>query len=163
MKAVVKKRVISRKKQTKLTKTKSVSTKITSKRVKSKKPSADSNKPVNQALIPSTRKGKARNPSGKGGFKKGKSGNPKGRPKLGYTKDDNLRRKIRQVEHDLDVNTLEDFIERSLTSDTMAIALMKKRYPDLKSIEQVTIAADSMTQKEAADIRKEIAKRFKTK
>ena len=148
---------------TKKSKSQALSTKRTSKSNKGKNSVGVSVKPDNQLLRPSTLKGKPKNPKGKGGWKKGVSGNPKGRPKLGSTKQDNLIRKIRKVEQDEGVNTVEDFIKRSLISDTMAIALMKKLYPDLKSIEQVTLASDSMTVQEADDIRKEMRKRFETK
>jgi len=161
MKVKEKKRVVSRKKQTKPAKTKSVSTKKTARKTKSKNHSGNAKTADKQLqsknTSPMTAKGKVKR--GKP-WPKGVSGNPKGRPKLGDTKLDNLLRGIRAVEGKEKINILEDFIKRSLKSDTLAVALMRKLYPDLKSIEQVTLSADSLTKEEANEIRKKLAKRF---
>lgn len=156
--------MVSRKKSLKTSKPKRVSTKKAAKNTKSKNRSGNSKttdkQPQSSNTSGVTKRGKK---SWGKPFPKGVSGNPKGRPKLGSTKLDNLLRAVRNVEQKIGANLLEHFIERGFVSDSVLSAVMKKLYPDLKSIEQVTLAADSMTEKEASDIRKEMAKRFRTK
>jgi len=168
IKAKAKKRVVSRKKQAKSTKIKPKSTKKASNKVKSKKRVINSVKPDEQPQSKNTlpsryKKNKPRNPSGKGGWPKGVSGNPKGRVKGQNSKLDNLLISVRNVEAKLGTNLLEHFIEEAFADKTILVAAMKKLYPDLKSIEQVTLPTDLMTEKEAADIRKQMRKRFETK
>lgn len=172
MKAKAKKRVVSRKKSTKATKSKSVSTKKTTRVSKSKKPVVNSRKANKQPCSKYVSKGVKKDgnapfkKNNKHGFQKGKSGNPKGRPKLGSTKLDKLHTAISYYQMGVKPNPKDpvgQFIKQAFKNDTVLIALMKKLYPDLKSIEQITVASDSMTEKEAADIKKEIAKRFETK
>lgn len=108
-------------------------------------------------------KQKARNPSGKGGFKKGKSGNPKGRPPSGETKLDTLLNAI--ARHQVGIkpdpkNPVDHFIKRAFKNDNVLVALMKKVYPDLKAIEQVTYPGEDITKEEEEQIRKEYEKRF---
>lgn len=96
-------------------------------------------------------------------FPKGVSGNPKGRPKLGCTNFDNLLRAVRNVENKEGKKLLEHFIGKGFANDTVLVAVMKKLYPDLKSVEQVTYSDSSMSNQEAEDIRKELFKRFRGK
>jgi hypothetical protein len=165
MKAVVKKRVVSRKKQTRVTKAKSVSSKKTSNKVKPRKPVVDKKKADKQvqnkdtSLVTKKGAGKSR-----GAWPKGVSGNPKGRPKLGNTKFDNLLRAVRSVEAKHRVNLLEHFIERGLSSDSTLIAVMKKMYPDLKSIEQIAISIDPVgDRKRSLAIQQKLAERMRMK
>jgi hypothetical protein len=161
MKARVKKRITNRKKQF-------ASSKKTTRSVKAKKSCGDSKKADKQPIKSHTSKGtKGDNlpfkKNNKHGFQKGKSGNPKGRPKLGHTRADHLLRGLRDAESEAGKNLLKHFFKEAFTDNHLLAAAMKKLYPDLKSIEQITVASDSMTEKEATDIRKEIAKRFETK
>jgi len=164
MKAVIKKRMVSRKKPSKKSKSQSLSSKKAANKSKTKKPVIDSKtvekQPQSNHTSPVTKK--RRNGKGRP-WVKGQSGNPKGRPKDGHTRLDNLLKGLRAVESERNLNLLKHFFEEAFTDKTILVAAMKKLYPDLKSIEQVTLAADSMTEKEAADIRREMAKRFNRK
>lgn len=132
-----------------------------------RKPNSKRNKLDKQGSSPRTpAKQKARNPSGKGGFVKGKSGNPNGRPPNGQTKMDTLLKAIGyyQMGGKLDPkNPVHQFIRRAFKNDNVLIAMMRKIYPDLKAIEQVTFPGDTVSQEEEERIRKEYEKRFGTK
>ena len=89
--------------------------------------------------------------------------NPNGRPKRGETKSDRLMEAISRYQLGMKLdprNPTDHFIRRSFKSDTTLIALMKKLYPDLKSIEQLNISGGSIPEEEMEKIRKEYRKRF---
>lgn len=55
---------------------------------------------------------------------------------------------------------LDHQIRKSYEDTSLAIAILSRLYPALKAIEQVSYAADSMEEKEAEEIRKELQARF---
>jgi len=64
---------------------------------------------------------------------KGESGNPAGRPKSSAIEE--LRRALENVENAKGKSFVQHFIEKSYMSPQMAIALMKKLYPDMVHLE----------------------------
>lgn len=66
-------------------------------------------------------------------------------------------KKLRAVEKWIDYQ-----IKKSYTDTSLAIAILARLYPALKSIEQVSFASDAMDDTEAASIRAELQKRCKT-
>lgn len=115
-------------------------------------------KPAGQA-----KSGYVKKTNGDGKFKKGVSGNPSGGPRRGHAKFDILLEAISRYELGVKSNLrnpTNHFIKQAFRSDNVLISLMKKLYPDLKSIEQITFAGDSMEDEEAKQIRKEMLERF---
>jgi hypothetical protein len=66
-------------------------------------------------------------------WKKGQSGNPLGRPKAPEI--DVLRRSIKKVEKERNIQYWEEIVKLSLTNPTLAAAIIKKFIPDLSSQE----------------------------
>lgn len=164
MKRKKNKRVASKKKQT--SKSQTTKKKPVRKAVgaKSKKPVSNSKKAVKHAGSKKTSK-PARKGAGasKGAWLPGSSGNPKGRPKLGDTKLDKLRTAIAYYVMGIKLNKKDpvtQFIRRSFKNDHVLIALMKKLFPDLKSIEQIELPADMYSPEEIKAMRDKFNKRF---
>ena len=124
------------------------------KKTKKRKPVIDSKKPIKSVNNRPIKRNK------KGQIVAGSGGISPGRPKLGNTKLDKLLQAVSLVETKLNKSLLGHFIERAFKSDNVLIALMKKMHPDLKSIEQLNVADDYMSEEEAEKIRKEMRKRF---
>jgi len=145
MKAIVKKRMVSRKKQKKAAKPKRVSTKSK----KSRKPVINSKSAV-------------KNKSNPHRYVKGQSGNLKGRPKGSKNKwsFSEFQKEFEADESKHKGSIYKYFFKRARKNDTVLIALAKKWLPDLKSIEQVTLPADIYTPEEIKDMRKEYRERF---
>lgn len=112
--------------------------------------------------------GTKREASGK--FPKGVCGNPKGRPKGSgskYTAED-LHAAIEAVEKLKEKTFLEAWVEAAWGNATDMASVAGFMLPKLRAIEQITYTADSMSDEEAEDIRKEkkeqmmrMLKRFK--
>jgi len=99
-----------------------------------------------------------------GKFAKGHSGNPNGKPK--GTKNTYsivlLTKAIAEVQKEpKNKNWLKHLIRESYTDHTLAIAILRKLMPDLKSVEDVlSVYAPSMSEEQASSIRKGLLKRF---
>ena len=93
----------------------------------------------------------------------GSGGNGGGRPKgsLSGARLSELRQSISAVELRLKFNWLEEQIIKSREDTTLAVAILARLYPSLKSIEQITVATDSMEDEEAKQIRNEMLERFR--
>jgi len=127
---------------------------------KRKKSVNNKKKPAKQA-----KSGYVKKTNGDGKFPKGVSGNPTGRPKVGHTKFDRLAEAISRYQLGVKPdprNPTDHFVRRAFKSDNVLTSLMKKLYPDLKSIEQITFTADSMEDEEAKQIRREMLERFES-
>lgn len=99
----------------------------------------------------------------KGQLQKGSAGLPGAGRHTGNSKADRLEAIIAEVSAEPKKKEwLKALIRRSYKSDTLAIALLGRVYPALKAIELRQVEYDDDDKKEAADIRKEIAKRFET-
>ena len=100
----------------------------------------------------------------------GSGSNGGGRPKgsLSGARASELQAAITRVELDKCKNKkkkktwLDHQIEKSYNDTPLAIAILSRLYPALKSIEQVTFASDSMDDQEALGIQEELRKRCKT-
>lgn len=75
---------------------------------------------------------------------KGVSGNPHGRPRGSHT-GRILMEAIKAVEEEEDVDILQYFIKRALSSDAVLINLLKKLVPDLKSVFVISEGGDKST------------------
>jgi len=111
-------------------------------------------KPINNGK----KKGVKRNR--KGQIVIGSKSNSPGRPKGTTDKLGKLLTAVARVESTLNKNLLDHFVKRAFKSDTVLIAMMKKMHPDLKSIEQVTLPTDAVSDMEAAKWREEFRERF---
>lgn len=93
-----------------------------------------------------------------GQFKKGVSGNTNGRTPLGEGKKDELWRAIHCVEVRLRRPWLEALIERSYSEPSLALGLLSRLFPCLKSIEVSGKLEQAMTVEEAKAIQEELRK-----
>ncbi len=105
-----------------------------------------------------------------GRIKSGSGSNGGGRPKgsLLSIRTEQIRQSVSRVESSLkgkkaggNCSWLDYQILKSYEDTTLAVAVLARLYPALKSIEQVTFAADLMEDEEATQIRKEMKERFK--
>lgn len=146
MKVIVKKRVVSRKKPLRTVKSKPVSTK----RVKPRKPAKSSKSTVKNKVNPYR-------------YVKGQSGNPAGRKKGSKNKFSvtDMKNALEKAAIKAGYTSTYAYVaERFFADDHVLTAIMKKVLADLKSMEQITIAADSMSKQKADDIRKKMKERF---
>lgn len=136
--------------------------KATAKQHKSKKTAKDTKKSTrvtNKNKADKQRDNKKKRVVGRP-WKKGQSGNPKGRPPLGLSQLDNLTRAITEVERESKKDLLKHFVKRAFSSDTVLIAVMKKRHPDLKSIQMEVKPQDENAKQRQAELRKKYIQRF---
>lgn len=154
---------VKKKKQTKLKQAKKSPVKTSKKPsikkkvlVKRYRCNGNKKKPINNGK----KKGVIRN--AKGQIVTGSKSNSPGRPKGTTDKLGKLLTAVARVESKLNKNLLDHFITRAFKSDTVLIAVMKKMHPDLKSIEQVTFAADVTSDAEATKWREEFRERFRS-
>jgi len=171
----VKKRVGSKKKQAKNGKSTSVNSKKKPVSDKKKKPVSD--KKSKKALVTSKHGSKCPTEGMKKKVKRDKNGHvlkgsgsngggrPKGtfRPSLNKLNSNEMRQAV--LEFELKhlkkskripakyKNWLEHQIKKSFDDTALAITLLKMMYPTLKSVEQLTLNSDVMSDLEAADIR----------
>lgn len=102
----------------------------------------------------------------------GSGSNGGGRPKgsLSNTRASELRQSVRRVEIEIGkpvkkrkiTSWLDYQVYKSYDDTSLAIAILARVYPVLKSIEQVTIDGGSMDEQEAETIQKEMQERCKT-
>jgi len=92
-----------------------------------------------------------------GKFPKGVCGNPKGRPKGSKNKYSvaDLQAAIEAVEKKKGKTFLQAWVDAAWGDATDMAAVANFMMPKLRAIEQITLAADSMSDEEAEDIRKE--------
>lgn len=132
----------------------------------------DSKKRVNSSSIPTdVMKSKVRRDSN-GHILPGSGSNGGGRPKgsLSGAKASELMQSVSRVHLERRkpkskrkmISWLDYQVDKSYDDTSLAIAILARMYPALKSIEQVTLALDSMEAQEAADIRRELRERCKT-
>jgi hypothetical protein len=154
MKAVVKKRVVSRKKQTKLTKAKSISSK---KAAKSRK----------KCTAVNSRGIAAKNAVRGRPFKKGQSGNPKGRAKGSKNKFSivKMQQALEKAAVEAGYLSTYDYVAEQFFADNHVLtSIMKKMLADLKSIEQIAISIDPAgDRKRSLAIQQKLAERMKMK
>jgi len=96
-------------------------------------------------------------------FPKGTSGNPNGRPKGIRNRPTviEFEQSIARVEKKKRKNLIDHFIERAYENDKVLIAVMKKRFPDLRSIEgMLGVGMFTMSDEEAAAIQKKLKQRW---
>ena len=172
--------VINRKKQSK-TKNKSQNTKKKPVNAKSKKPVSDSKKRVRSSRKPTAAMKSRVKRDSNGHILPGSGSNGGGRP-VGSTSTarvEELKASISRVELErIPVETgkgksrsktkargkwLDHQIRKSYEDTSLAIAILSRLYPALKAVEQVSFAADSMEEAEAAAIRKALRERFEAK
>jgi len=98
-----------------------------------------------------------------GKFPKGVSGNLKGRPKGSGKK-----YSVAELEHDIEVveakehkTFLQTWVEAAWGNASEMAAIANFMMPKLRAIEQITLAADSVSDEEAEKWRKEMYERFK--
>lgn len=85
--------------------------------------------------------------------------NPVGGPKS-TSRIDALNAAITRVEKEKNQSFLDMCVKKAWDDTAMATAILKKLHPDLRAIEQLNIPCDSMADKEAAEIRERMKKRF---
>lgn len=99
-----------------------------------------------------------------GKFAKGHSGCPTGRPKGSKNKwsISELTKAIDAVQKQKKKNWLKHLVQESYEDHALAIALLRKLMPDLKSIEDIlSVYAPSMSEEQAEAIRKGLLTRFR--
>jgi len=140
------KRVISKSKVTK----KKAACKKTAKKAKS------NSKPIKNGGKSVKRNKNGQIVAGSGGLKG--CGRPKG--SFSGVKSKQLEQAIAEVEGKEKFNWLEEVIIRSREDTTLAVAILARRYPVLKSIEQTSFIDDSMSDEKIDEIRKKLSTRF---
>lgn len=81
-----------------------------------------------------------------------------GHTKYGRTTE--LDNAIARVEEKKDQSFLDMCIEKAWDDTAMAIAILRKKYPDLRSVEQLTVPTDDLSNEEAEKWREEFKERF---
>lgn len=171
MKAKEKDRVVSRKKHIKISKRKSQSIKNKPVSIREKPVCVFKRKAVNdnKKQVNNSRKPVRRNKNGH--ILSGSGSNGGGRPKgsLSGARLSEIKQAITRVELERRKSVkkrkftkwIDHQIDKSYDDTTLAVAILNKIHPTLKSIEQVLFAVDTMDMQEAEEIRKEIQARCK--